>query len=72
MTSESDALNGPAVSRGGNTETGASPGAEKSSANSKPLKSLDKDLKGVGWLQKASSEQSSRLTGLSLGFLFLV
>jgi len=72
MTSDTDALNGPAANKGEVAETGASSSADKSPDNSKPLKSLDKDLKGVGWLQKASLEQSSRLTGLSLAFLFLV
>ncbi|HUT50984.1 MAG TPA: inorganic phosphate transporter [Alphaproteobacteria bacterium] len=72
MTSDTDALNGPATNTGSDPKAGVSPAADKSPDKSKPLKSLDKDLKGVGWLQKASREQASRLTGLSLSFLFLV
>jgi inorganic phosphate transporter, PiT family len=73
MTPRTDALNGPAATTGDDaTASAAEKSHNKAPENSKPLKSLDKDLKRIGRLQKASLEQAHRLTGLSLGFLFLV
>lgn len=72
MTSDTDALNGPTANRGDAPKSGAPESADKQPENSKPLKSLDKDLKRIGRLQQASLEQAHRLTGLGLGLLFLV
>jgi len=72
MTSDTDALNGPTANRGDAPKSGLSDSADKQPENSKPLKSLDKDLKRIGRLQQASLEQAHRLTGLGLGLLFLV
>jgi len=71
MTSDTDALNGPAEKNGA-IAAAEPPSAAEASQKSKPLKSLDRDLKRIGGLQQAGLESAHRLTGLGLGFLFLL
>ena len=65
MTSETDATNSTAAETSSGDQVAATP--QKSTV----LKSLDRDLKGIGRLQKAGLESTHRLTGLSIAFLFL-